>query len=129
MARGEKIGFIIEQGNTGSLVILNGLFDPSTVYVRAAYRISNVAPTIKSESTEVTFTNVGGGIEFNRIALEDVIPEDAYIRAIEFLYSPSDSTPFFQLNLIEGGGDANMIIFEEQGLLFFEKVRITVGGN
>lgn len=128
MARGEKVGFTINQGTYGSIFILNGLFNPSTVYFRVAYRISQGLPTIKSDLTEVTFVNVGGGIEFNQIALEDVIPADAYIRAIEFLYNPSDSAPFFQLNLVEDGG-ANMIIFEEQGILYFEKVRITVGGN
>lgn len=128
MARGEKTGFIVHQDSAGSLFILNGLFNPSTVYFRVAYRNNNQAPTIKSESTEVTFTNVGGGIEFNRIALEDVIPADAYIRSIEFLYSPSDSSEFFHLNLIEGGAE-DVIIFEEQGILFFEKVRITAGGN
>lgn len=128
MARGEKTGFIVEQGLAGSLTILNAIFNPSTVYVRVTYRISSATPTIKSESTEVTFTNVGGGIEFNRIALEDVIPADAHIRAIEFLYTTSDTAPFFQLNLAENG-TTDIIVFEEQGILYFEKVRITVGGN
>lgn len=125
MARGQKVDFVIS--NLGSEEILKDLFDPMNVFMRVTYRVNQTLPTIKSDSTPVTFIARGGGIDISNVILEDVIPANAYIRSFEFTYTSGGPT-FFHLNLSEDGG-TNMIIFEEQGLLFIEQLKIVAGGS
>jgi|SRR5690554_4482033 len=125
MARGQKIDFVIS--SMGSEEILKDLFYPMNVFMRVTYRVNQAIPTIKSDLTPVTFVARGGGIDISNVILEDVIPENAYIRAFEFTYT-NGGPVFFHLNLIEDGG-TNMIVFEEQGLLFIEQLKIVAGGS
>ena len=125
MARGQKVDFVIS--SMGSEEILKDLFNPMNVFMRVTYRVNQTIPTIKSDLTPVTFVARGGGIDISNVILEDVIPENAYIRSFEFTYT-SGGPAFFHLNLSEDGG-TNMIIFEEQGLLFIEQLKIVAGGS
>ena len=123
MARGEKISFSLSQ--SGAKVLMSRIFDPKTVNMRVSYKINNTGTTQFSENTSVTFVETDWGVKISNVILEDVIPENAYIRSFEFVFNQDI---FFRLSLAENG-TTDMIIFEEQGLLFIEELEIIAGGN
>lgn len=123
MARGEKISFSLSQ--SGAKVLMSRIFDPKTVNMRVSYKINNTGTTQFSENTSVTFVETDWGVKISNVILEDVIPENAYIRSFEFVFNQDI---FFRLSLAENG-TTDMIIFEEQGLLFIEELEIVAGGN
>ena len=124
MARGEKISFSFSQ--TGARRLMSSIFTPKTVNMRVGYKINNTGTYQFTDYTSVTFVETDWGVKISNVILEDVIPVDAYIRSFEFRYPGGNR--FFRLSLAENG-TTDMIIFEEQGLLFIEELEIVAGGN
>lgn len=125
MALGEKLGFMFD--NNAGREIMSAIFTPKTVGMAVTYKINNTGTTQSSDITTVTFVQTASGVQISSVALEDLIPANAYIRSFEFGATGGGGV-FFRLSLAEDGTN-DMIIFDEQGLLFIEKLEIIAGGN